>query len=113
VQQRRAMGQRGHCRRRHDLERGGYRPALVGILTDRKGEPFKRYWSAGRSKLPVNYYVAPRTGRRFNAEAFDAELMRVLREMIAGPEAFAETLKAAQTGHERRLVELRGEITRV
>jgi len=107
VQARLATGQRGQSRKpwTAGLE-GAETPALVGVVRDASGEPFKRYWAKGSTGVVTFHYQDPTTGQRINARELDRELLRALRATVASPEFFAGTLDAArqEVGRRARVV---------
>ena len=109
VQERLADGQRGQPQRCRGYE-DTYRPALIGILRNGKGEPFGRTWSIGRKRRHYSYYLEPGGELRFNAESFDEELMRALRDLILTPEMFAGVFKEAEARQKRKAAELQQQI---
>ena len=105
AQRRISRGRRGHYEKALDLARGGYCPALLGRVVGTDGEPFKRYWAAGRNRTPIYYYVDPQTDTLFNARAFDKELLRVVRGVITGELDIGGTVEAFRETHEQQLAE--------
>ena len=103
AQRRLARGKRGQYLKPINLEKGGYCPALLGRVVGTDGTPLKRYWAGGRNGRPVYYYVEPATDVRFNAEAFDKELLRVVREVVTGDIDVGGTLDAFRKTHDEAL----------
>ena len=107
VQERLATGQRGQSKKPRTLPYEEAKMALLGLVRDANGEPFRRYWATGRDgRTRYYYYQDPKSGKLLNAGAFDREILRALRATILDPDIFAETVDGARQEVARMQAEL-------